>query len=688
MMVCASLSITASTITVKQTLAQSSSAGEAAPTAQATTISQSVLLREGPSLKTNFISTPATANANEIQSDVASSTIPPAPAISPPTDAHLVASRTAERTAGYQSKLQFGPWFPAPFNLEEPYINLVRASDAYWRNGFSSDALIPNQLYDMGILDRETSLPIKALDDGSTLYTNAFFANQPALWVGQWVVEWEGNAEIGLLGDFSNKVVVGPNRLEFTRTTSHENHLLLGVKNIGPGGITKLALYRKEYEDLHKAGKLWSPRFLDLVSRHDVVRTNTLQEANRAVITSLDDQATMDTAFWGNYYWLSEPLNRNPEDSSWHPRRGMPLDVAFNLAVEANNELWYSAPITLGATHTIEEANGSISEWMALIIEDTEEIIASPEWDRYADAFVASMIASGYPEDRAIYLTLDNEVWNSLQFYNASEGYATAFGTVLTGAPGYVRGQGYGYLMAKLAMTMEDALARAGRNQNIVYVTETQVVNTFITPLILTYYRQFLEESGRNYSEIAAKTTLGLTTYYSNEPLFTRIFRRVDPSDRNGLHEAYADYVKRRRGPERLNRRISRAYIRSRDDVVGSIREVRKNWDAQKEIANSFLIDRLVAYEGGSSILKPDFFNAEFGDDAELLDDYYRFFMRSEEAAKINCEMQTLIGEAFDDVILANYAGTGVAGEAPWFDGLYGENTPMQQCWDEFDRVD
>ena len=94
--------------------------------------------------------------------------------------------------------MQVGPWYPATFNIEEPYINIIHASPIEW----SGDDKNTQELLDAGIIDPKTGLPTE-LPNGKTLTTGVYFTGpsdmQKAHWDGEWVLEWEGSADLSLL---------------------------------------------------------------------------------------------------------------------------------------------------------------------------------------------------------------------------------------------------------------------------------------------------------------------------------------------------------------------------------------------------------------------------------------------------------------------------------------------------------
>ena len=439
-------------------------------------------------------------------------------ALESPTPPPPVASPPSPR--GY--KLQVGPWFAWKTSSDEPYINIIRTSQSDW----NWNDVWPNDLYAAGALDPETMLPTHIPQGLPALALRGFLTNAGET-AGEWVLEWEGDADIWLGGSYANKKEVGANRIEFERLPAHHRSSVdVNVSRIGVGGLKSLALYRKEYEALHKAGKIFNPKYLAEIAKYDVVRTMDLQEANRSFIRSIDQLATIEAASWANIEYASSPGHLGDERRSWHKRRGVPLEVVFALAVETETELWAHAPLQLGAPRGLNEVAGDPQSLRAEITERADEILASPEWDRYADAFVAALIASGYPADRVLYTTLDNEVWNSAGHYRASQQYANAIGIAATGAADYVWSEGYGRLMAKWARTLDAALERAGRTQNLVFVVESQTAWARISETVLTQMKADIEAAGGEWKDYSSRTALGLTNYWGGGCWYEGLFPR------------------------------------------------------------------------------------------------------------------------------------------------------------------
>ncbi|MEM9015277.1 MAG: hypothetical protein AAGB02_09260, partial [Pseudomonadota bacterium] len=264
----------------------------------------------------------------------------------PAPDSARALNVSTQNNSGDGHKLQIGPWTPAAFSLEEPYINIIHASEMWWEAGDMKTF----DLIAAGHIDADTGLPFSIPQGANSLESKVFFsARDKRDYHGEWVLDWEGDADIEMLYlTRENQWRENANRLEFTRDRKTPDHSLIKITRLGPGGLTSLRLYRKENETALNSGKIFSPRFIELVARNHIVRTMDLQEANRAQIRSIDEVATMDTLFWGNTAWQSE-LDQMPA------RRSAPIEAMLRLGVEADTEIWFHGPMQLGATFNVRQ---------------------------------------------------------------------------------------------------------------------------------------------------------------------------------------------------------------------------------------------------------------------------------------------------------------------------------------------
>ncbi len=594
----------------------------------------------------------------------------------------------APHTGSY--KLQAGPWFPTPWNAEMPFINVLHATETYLCAQSDCKAGVrTDDYYEAGAVDPVTLLPQRILGGGAIhmqpLLTSASDSS------GDWVVTWEGDADITIHGlSRSAQRRINNNRIEFKRRGRGLTQVK--ITHIGKEGLKSLAVYRKSDEAAYNAGKIYTDEFLAMIGKNHIVRSMDLQYAYRALETSIDDVATMETLNWGNMAWNAI--------RGWpHPKRSLPLKALFELAVAADVELWAHGPIALGSQTSVRVAGGP-DAWVPVIAGEKDAIWQSNEWARYYDAFVAELIASGYPEDRTLYLTVSNEIWNFSGAFKAATQYAAGIGRGVKpkgrdGKPlNYGHRIGYGALTAKTAIEFDAALKRAGRNQNVIFVVEAQAANPSTTADALRHYKAEIERQSKDWNAYAARSTVAVASYWGGTQIWENLYRndaqRIIPNWSNkatmqALRDRYE--VEIRRDPAALMDRLEDAMVNNRQAVVANKTWVLQKLKAHDAEARKFGMRLGALYEGGPHDDEPRPFWRMFGQNTDRVLQFHREFGAAK-WGQVNNIVNDAIIEAFPGIILANYGTVGRYPEnkQPWFDGLYGQNTPMQQSWARYHR--
>ena len=567
-----------------------------------------------------------------------------------------VSPATAVEPIAQETKIQVGPWYPAPFNIEEPYINIIHASSVSW----TSDGKSTQDLYDSGIIDKETGLPVRQ-PGGKTITSGVYFTgNDPVQnlhWDGEWVLEWEGDADLWMLfisNDLQWKV--SPNRLEFTRDYKRGKtpyHAAIQVRKLN-GPLKSIRLYRKENEPALKSGKIYNPVFSKAVARYDIVRTMDLQQTNSANIRSVDDLPSNDAPFWGNSSWHNE-------GNIHHPFRSAPIEPMFALATETDTELWTHVPITLGMPVDFydpsvvrEQADQWAGAYRSVARENAAEILASPEWDKYADAFVAALIESGYPADRPLYTTVANEVWNFAGQYFLTTQYAWGIGEGLAQTNGEALRAGYGALLARWKFALGNALKRAGREQELVYVVEGQAAYVDRTRTALEGAKAYLASRGQDWTKHAPEFGVSVASYWGAAP---DDLKRdgVDPTDLAAM---------------------DRWFLTGPANSVSTLPWILAQWKAHQAAAKPFGVRLIGAYEGGSHFERPK----------ELPEEAYERFMWGASGAKVNRAVNDALAKEFPGTILSNYVLAGPTGGQPWFEGPLAAENPYERSWEPYLR--
>lgn len=585
-----------------------------------------------------------------------------AQSVSPPAEASsVIAARSGSQSdADANPMAQVGPWSPSPANIEEPFINIIHASSVTWTEGREVNTAA---LYASGVLDPETGLP-KKLPNGWML-TDVYFStlHDKSHWAGDWVLEWEteepNKADLSMqwLPDNQQRRV-DRNRVEFTRTTKND-HSAIAIRRL-KSPLTALRIFRKENEAALRAGKIYNPRFVDEVRKYHVVRSMDLQEANRSGITSVDDVATMNACCWNNIAWGYPPRKIA------HPFRSMPLEAVVALAIEADNILWHHAPIELGAPKelhdpsimTIDDDNAVAGAWRNLARENATEILASPEWDAYADKFVSALISAGYPEDRPLYTTVSNEVWNASFYYFTSTNFAWGLGQGLR-ENGYFR-HGYGAALARWKLALDAALERANRRQPVIYVAEGQAANPATTFDALDAMQAYMEQNGEVWSDHSDQIGISVASYWGGMPNW----RAAGPVD-----------TWRNPTPQFWQRVESRVLNGPSTEIATKAWILARFADHAREGAK-YGVGIIGAYEGGSHFEKP----------SEMPKAAYAAWHWGEAGARINKAVNEALVEAYPGIVLSNYVLAGPQGGQPWFEGEYGEESAMNESWADYLR--
>ncbi|WDI31045.1 hypothetical protein PUV54_13900 [Hyphococcus flavus] len=556
--------------------------------------------------------------------------------------------------------LQVGPWYPAPSNIEEPYINIIHASEMRWSGGDMHTA----DLLENGYIDLVTGLP-SSLPNKNTLTSDVYFtANDKTFYDGNWVLEWEvadnERADLSMLyvADHLQKKT-DRNRVEFKRDAASgatPYHAAIQIKRLD-APLTALRLYRAENETALHEGKIYNPVFIEAVSEYDIIRMMDLQEANRALVRGISDVASNDAAYWGNKSWESfVGADRAPLRP---PYQSMPFDAVFSLGVEADSALWVHAPITLGSDLDIFSSDifdQDVGKWLnnisAQVRLNATATLENQAWDVYADRFVQALILSDYPEDRPLYVTLANEVWNFAGQYNLTTRYALALGQGL--APEIGGGDartGYGAASARWKLALDAALERADRNQRLIYVVESQAANPSTTHEALRAAKTYLMTQGEDWAAHSASFGVSVASYWGSVDFFKS---SIDPNDTGAI----ATWV-----------------LEGPPNHIATLPWVLRMWKAHAALAENFGVPFIGAYEGGSHFEKP----------AEMRREIYKSFIWGEEdglsGGDVNLAVNQALAEAFPGVILSNYVLAGPTGGQPWFEGPIGVENPYEKSW-------
>lgn len=590
----------------------------------------------------------------------------------------FLSSDAAEKKAPARTyKLQLGIGPAAPYNLEEPFINIAQARSASWSfQTMAKEKLDGGDAVRAGYVDPDTYMPTKKSGSAKFAAVATFFPgaeNFRNYYADDYVLDWKGEA-YGFMQKWER--TARPRRTDnsalYSLKAQQVSDSSLRFSSIGEG-FSDVRLYRKKNAPLLERGEIWNPAFIDYARRYDIVRTMDIQSINSIPIRRFDQIATMD-----------EPWGQNAT-AAWPepPFFSAPYEILFDLGVKAGVEIWLTVPPQIGAP--IASADPSLrndakasrigfNKVKAMAAQNAKKTLDSPEWDIFAKAFVDRFAASGYPLSRPLYIEMSNEIWNFASPFILSSNYAIGIGQGVN--PDWKIGQGYGVLSARFAIALEKEFARRKMKPNVIYVIASHTADPARTRQALDGFTSYLKMRGENPAAYLPRTGVAVTNYYGNFNAISKsLFGAADAAtyapmwlkaieeDPQGLADDISNLLKD--GP--ANVKLTSAWIVAR-------------WAAHKKIAEQGGSRFIGAYEGGSHLVPPD----ELSKSKIFLDWWSQYHWGAEGADVARAVNNDLIA-AFPDAIIANYKSIGRPGPAnPWIDGHPAAPTPMLRMWDEF----
>ncbi len=541
---------------------------------------------------------------------------------------------------------QVGPWFMIRWNPEMAPLNYFRTGSVGWKIGDPKGADL-----DLSLIDPATGYPT-ALPPGQKISSDYYFdiANGAD---GVYVAEVIGDASISIGLMQANRI--SAKRLEFTMSGKRAMHII--IDSIGTGGIQDMRIFLKADEAALNAGKLWSPRFVDLVDDYDIIRTMDIQNTNGIFVTKASDIAPVDYMSWGG------------KASPYGLKQSAPLEAVFRLGVEANAEIWMQTPIALGFPWAWKDPNiagsDSVDKMRDTARDNHAAILASPEWDKYADDVVAGLeAAGGYPVGRRLIVSLSNEIWNYASFdWRRHSEYANGIGKAVVGDNAWRFRQGYGALVANMAMAMDRAFARAGRNQNVEYVFEGQAADDYATGETLKYAKRHIESRGLAWTDFAPRMGVSVASYWG------------DPRwDQQQAWSAWdADITA---DPAAAAKKRADFLINGGGGKVGTRQWVLNKFNGHKAKAATYGVKLFGAYEGGSHETRP----------AQIPGSFWTAYIWGPEGARVNKAVNDALIAAHPGIVISNYGTIGPVGGQPWHEGNYGATNEYAKSWEKYKR--
>lgn len=590
-----------------------------------------------------------------------------------------LAGDAAESARNHQ--LLLGVGFAAPFNLEEPFINMAKARSAGW-----SFELGPRQRVQgpkavkAGYLDSNTYMPTRKAAEAKFGEVAVFYSEAeqfPDYYADEYVLDWKGEAQ-GFMQRWDSAAVRsrGQNSITYSLNPSQVRGGAMRFAAFGDG-FSDIRLYRKKYAPLLARGEIWNPEFINYVRRYDIARTMDLQYTNNFQVRRFDQIATMSEP-WGQRSAIVWP---EP------PFFSIPYEVLFDLGVKADVAIWLTLPPQLGSP--ISAADPSLrqekkpsktdsAKLRAVISAKTGEILASPEWSIFAKAFGDRYVASGYPLSRPLYVEVGNEIWNYSSGFWISSNYAVA---IAEGAAEKKNiGQGYGVLAARYMMALEKEFAARKIRPNIIYVIASQTANPWRTQQALEGFAGYLKQNGADPKSYLPKTAVSVTNYYGNfDAMSESMFGSKMPAVYAPLWIAEIE-----KDPSGFARRVSSMLTSGPKNVKGTGPWLVARFKEHKAIAEQAGSRLLGGYEGGSHLTPPKELT-----NSKTFMKWWMAYHWSEESAAVGRQINHDLIDAFPGIVIANYKSIGtLTPGSPWNDGHYAKPTPMMTMWDEFAKRD
>lgn len=568
--------------------------------------------------------------------------------------------------------------------FQEPFINEVLNGGAGW-DAVRSGGGVPNmgtrELYENGHIDPASGYPVSIPPthtwyNGPSFRAAARFADR-RFFAGTWVIDWQGDASVDfeLRSRHPNppRVVRGKNRIELTFDDLAGN-AIARITRIGPGGISNLRIYRKEWEGLLDAGQRVTPLFREHASRFKVLRTLDFQPANIVIQTRADQFGPLDMPGWKGSFTIRQPYG---------PRQAPP-EALVAMAMETDTALWMHFPGQTGAPAAYEETlllpdeQPARDRANAIAREHAAGIIASDEWDKIAARIVAALEKEGYPEDRRFYLEVDNEIWNNANPFWRKTHWFDHLGQGL----GMGGRAAYGYATARMALAFERALKDAGRRQAWVPVLAGQHANPTRTRSALEGYRAFWVAQGVDPAPWMKMAGVSTASYFSGA-----LHRRsgfITPREGETHGQAFLREV-RADGPGLAKRATD--FIIGGPNVASTFEWYRVRRLQHEAHAKAFGAFFLGDYEGHDH-------DTDIGELANNPDyiAWVRAWRYGPEGARLTREwvkrLQGFDREAIVSKFSSVSAGAAFTGlEAPWADGAYyGEDNERTKALKEYLR--
>jgi hypothetical protein len=363
---------------------------------------------------------------------------------------------------------------------------------------------------------------------------------------------------------------------------------------------------------------------------------------------------------------------------------GPPIEALFDLAVAADAALWMNVAGPLGAPPALDEVAVSRGPQRAAVkaaaFENAASIIASPQWDAYADEIVRSLIAAGYPATRALYIETGNEVWNGAHPFWWSQDYFSGirdWANEQKPVAGFGSMVGAGFMQGRFAVALDKALARAGRKQAVVFVLACQHASPVTCEGAIIGFKHYFAVMGGDASPFLARAGLSTATYFEGGTRPEGLFKSAGYDD--ALKAQWLGAIKA--DPQGAAKALTDFYLTA--DQCCTIPYLVRMRKAQRAVAEKAGIAFIGDYEGEAH----ETAWSPLRDDPAFMDWYFKVWMDGPDGERLTREWaKALLADDPDAMISTFVTIGGRAVNAPWLDGFYGEETGRRRAMEEFLR--
>lgn len=583
--------------------------------------------------------------------------------------------------------MQLGTNFMDYWALEEPYLNEFAVNKMFkdFKTGIHFNPVTQSVISIPNTGSKKNILGI--IREGASY--NVEFYN------GTWVLEWSGSGVLEFAGRGSWKQnKISDRRIEMTTDSNDNGRSWVTVKSVSGQGIKDIKVYRKKYENLVKAGKIFSPDFIKTVKKYKVLRNMDWNEVNDSKVTNVEQLSKVNDMFFGN--------DGDHDEVEKGIRVSVPLEHQALLAKESDTAWWLCIPPMLGAPESITTEGfrdpGNYSKQVRdrrvnAIKSHLSKILASNQFNLFAKKVIAALDKYDYPENKMIYLELGNEIWNFAYGFNYHTEYFLALENALKDLGkrfdgGGMRGS-YGYLSAKLLDAFEAEFAKSNRkNQAWKIVIGTQTSWPGQSRGSLLGVEQYYKDKNQNalISQKMSKIGIATTGYYSGGFYYSANSAALFGNPNMGKSEWIAKWKSEfRNNKSRLGQLIYDFLSNTNENAPGfSIGWVVGKTKEHEQVAKDFGASFIGQYEGLShDVLDPDLRNDE------QIKKFYNEWIRGEQSGNLVSDAVKLYSEKFPGKLVANFHLHGAVTERnykPFQKAFPWETNKVTEALDEFLR--